>query len=88
LYFTLHVHAAYFGLLAVTAMIGLVNVKTLSNALSLIGPILLIAYTLVAFHTAYGGRWRLAAGRTMFVLSAYTLVIITATLITTVALSR
>jgi hypothetical protein len=69
LYFTLHVHAAYFGLLAVTAMIDLLNVKTLSNVLSLVGPILLIAYTLVAFHTAYGGRWRLAAGRTVFVLS-------------------
>ena len=88
LYFTLHVHAAYFGLLAVTALIGLLNVKTLSNALSLIGPILLIAYTLVAFHTAYGGRWRLAAGRTVFVLLTYTVMIVTATVITTVALSR
>ena len=55
---------------------------------ALIGPILLIVYTLVAFHTAYGGRWRLAAGRTTFVLSTYTLVIVTVTVVASIALSR
>jgi hypothetical protein len=87
LYFALHVHAWFFGLLTVTTLTDLLNVRWLSNTLSVAQPLLLIAYMLVAFHIAYGGRWWLAARRTAFVFVAYIAVILAATIAIATALA-
>jgi hypothetical protein len=35
----------------------------------------ILAYSLVAFHTVYGGRWRVAAGRVAIVFVTYMIAI-------------
>ena len=87
LYFALHVHAAYFTVLTVTVLLDLLKMKPLGNVLSFVQLFFLIGYTLVAFHTAYGGRWPLAAGRTAFVLFTYTLVIVVGTTLAVIAVA-
>jgi hypothetical protein len=77
--FALHIHAAFFTLLTATIVVELLNVNWLSAAASLSRTALLLIYTVVAFHRAYGGAWGLAFGRTAFVLMAYMLVIAVAT---------
>jgi hypothetical protein len=70
-YFALHVHAAYFAVLAVLAPFDLLGVQWLTNLLSMTHLTWLAVYTTIAFHTAYGGRRSLALGRAAFVLGAY-----------------
>jgi hypothetical protein len=87
LYFALHVHAALFAVLTVTTLVDLLNVRPLSNALFFLQVLFLIGYTLIAFRTAYGGRWRLAAARTAFALCTYMLVLVIVTVLTTMAVA-
>jgi hypothetical protein len=75
LYFALHLHAAYFALLAVTTVLELLHNKQLSNVLSVFRTIVLLGYLVIAFRTAYGGSWRLATGRTAFVFLTYMLAV-------------
>jgi hypothetical protein len=73
LYFALHVHAAYFAVLAATTLFDLLRLEPLSNVLSIFRVLFLAGYLLIAFHAAYGGGWRLAAGRSLFVIAAYSI---------------
>jgi Protein of unknown function (DUF3667) len=73
--FALHIHAAFFTLLAATIVVELLNVQWLTAAASFSRTALLMIYTVVAFHQAYGGAWGVAVGRTAFVLTCYMLVI-------------
>ena len=73
--FALHVHAAFFALLTVTIVVELLKLAWLDAAVSLSRTALLVIYTVVAFHQAYGGAWGVAVGRTAFVLTCYMLVI-------------
>jgi hypothetical protein len=88
LYFALHVHAAFFAVLTVTTLVDLLKVRTLTNALFFLQLLFLIGYTLIAFHAAYGGRWRLAAARTASALFTYVLVVVIGTLLTTTVVAR
>ena len=83
--FALHIHAAFFALLAATTVVELLNVEWLNIAASLSRTALLAIYTIVAFRQAYGGAWGLAAGRTAVVLIGYMLVITVATVLSVVA---
>jgi hypothetical protein len=73
LYFALHVHAAYFAVLAATTLFDLLRLEPLSNVLSILRMLFLAGYVPIAFHGAYGGSWRLAAGRSLFVVLAYSM---------------
>ena len=70
LYFALHVHAAYFAVLAATTLFDLLRLEPLSNVLSIFRMLFLAGYVPIAFHAAYGGSWRFAAGRSLFVIAA------------------
>jgi Protein of unknown function (DUF3667) len=78
LWFALHVHGAYFAILAITLLLDLLRADTLSSVVSTLRTLFIIGYAVVAFRTAYGGRWRLAAGRAAFVLVTYPLIVIVA----------
>ena len=67
--FALHIHAAFFALLTATILVELLKVNWLSAAASLSRTALLVVYTVVAFHQAYGGAWGVAVGRTAVVLT-------------------
>jgi hypothetical protein len=71
LYFALHVHAAFFAVLAVTTLIELLigRLGTLGN---LARTVVLAVYTVAAFRTAYGSGWPAAVGRALFVMFMYT----------------
>jgi hypothetical protein len=73
--FALHIHAAFFALLTATIVVELLDVEWLNAAASLSRTALLMIYTVVAFHHAYGGAWAVAVGRTAVVLTGYMLVI-------------
>ena len=88
LYFALHVHAGFFAVLTVTTLLDLLSVKALSNALFFFQLLFLFGYTLIAFRTAYGGRWGLALARTAGALFTYTLIIVIVTFLTTMMLAR
>jgi hypothetical protein len=60
-------------------VVELLNVEWLNAAASVSRTALLVIYTTVAFHQAYGGAWGVAVGRTAFVLTSYMLVITVAT---------
>jgi uncharacterized protein DUF3667 len=77
--FALHIHAAFFALLTATIVVELLNVNWLSAAASFSRTALLMIYTVVAFHRAYGGAWGAAIGKTAVVLTCYALVIAAAT---------
>jgi len=73
--FALHIHAAFFALLTATMVLELLNVTWLNAATSIVGTMLLAAYTVAAFRRAYGGTWPVAVGRAAFVLTCYAIVI-------------
>jgi hypothetical protein len=75
LWFALHVHGAYFAILTVTVLLELLRADTLSSIVSTLGTLFIVGYSVVAFRTAYGGRWRLAAGRAAFVLVTYAIIL-------------
>ena len=72
--FALHIHAAFFALLAATIVVELLDVTWLDAAASFSRTALLVIYAVVAFRRAYGGGWGVAVGRTAVVLTCYTLV--------------
>jgi len=78
LWFALHVHGAYFTILAITVLLDLLRADTLSSIVSTLRTLFIIGYVVVAFRTAYGGGWRLAAGRAAFVLVTYPMIVIIA----------
>jgi len=71
LYFCLHIHSAYFAMLTVALLLSLTRAQALSDIVSSLGTLFILGYSLVAFRTAYGGRWLLAAGRLAFVFVTY-----------------
>ena len=73
--FALRIHAAFFALLTATMVLELLNVTWLNAATSIVGTMMLAAYTVAAFRRAYGGTWPVAVGRTAFVLTCYAIVI-------------
>jgi uncharacterized protein DUF3667 len=77
--FALHVHAAFFALLTATIVVELLNLNWVGAAASFSRTALLVVYTVVAFHHAYGGAWGVAVGRTALVLTCYMFVIAVAT---------
>jgi hypothetical protein len=84
LYFALHVHAAYFAVLALTTLLEWLFAGRLSTPLYWVRTVVLVVYAVVAFRSAYGGNWLVALGRTAFVLFIYTNVV-TAALILGIA---
>jgi hypothetical protein len=75
LYFTLHVHAAYFAVLVATTILGAIPADVVRGVVSAVPLLFAVAYALVAFRTAYGGTWSLAAGRLAFVFATYMMVV-------------
>ena len=73
--------AAFFALLTATMVLELLNVTWLNAAGSIVGTLLLAAYTVAAFRRAYGGTWPVAVGRTAVVLTCYTIVIAAASVL-------
>lgn len=71
LWFALHVHAAYFGIAALTAVLEHAGGRTWGNILSFARVLFIVTYSVVAFHTAYAGSWPLAIGRAVAVVSGY-----------------
>ena len=71
LYFALHVHAAYFAMLVATTILGDLPSQIVRGFVSVVPLLFAVVYSLVAFRTAYGGTWTLAAGRLAFVIPTY-----------------
>jgi hypothetical protein len=85
LYFVLHVHAATFAAMAVTAMAG---AFIGDRGQAVLGGLLLAFvgwYLVTAFHTVYGGRWRRAVARSAAFGLGYFAVVIIATVAVFVA---
>lgn len=88
LYFSLHIHSAHFAMLTLALLLGPVGAQTLSAIVSSLTTVLILGYSLIAFRTAYGGRWRLAAGRLAFVFVAYMIAVGFALVAVAVAAAR
>ena len=71
LYFTLHVHAAYFAVLWTATLMSTIPSTFVRGIAAVVPTVFAVVYSLLAFHKAYGGTWRLAAGRLTFVLATY-----------------
>ena len=77
--FALEVHAAAFGMLALTKALAAISPPRLAKALDIFGDAYIIGYIFLAFRTAYGGpRWR-AALDTAIVMTGYTAATLAAT---------
>ena len=63
LWFALHAHAAYFGVMALTAPIALIPHPAAGTASSLLRIGFALWYSVTAFHAAYGGGWLTATRR-------------------------
>ena len=74
-WFAFHAHAAYFGVMALTAPIALIPHSAAGTASSLLRIALALWYSVTAFHAAYGGGWLAAPRRAVFVLAADAVVI-------------
>jgi hypothetical protein len=66
LYFALHVHAAYFAVLVATTILAAIPAQSVRAVVSVVPLLFAVVYSLVAFRSAYGGTWSLAAGRLAF----------------------
>jgi hypothetical protein len=78
LYFTIHIHAAYFAVLTAVTVVGTSPSPFVRGLVSVVPALFAVLYSLLAFRTAYGGTWGLAAGRLAFVLPAYMLAVMMA----------
>lgn len=74
-HFGLHLHAFWFALFALMAPLEWVVSKRVSDVFSLARIVVLLAYAVVAFRTAYGGGWWRSVGRTAGVLVSYMLLV-------------
>ena len=74
-HFGLHLHAFWFALFALMAPLEWVVSKRVSDVFSLARIVVLLAYAVVAFRTAYGGGWWRSVGRTAGVLVLYMLLV-------------
>lgn len=88
LYFTLHIHSAYFAMLILILLLALMGAELLSGVVSSLSTPAILAYSLVAFHRAYGGRWRLAAGRVALVFVTYMIAVSLALVAVAIAAAR
>jgi hypothetical protein len=71
LYFALHIHAVYFGLLVLTAPLELPD-HELVNALTSLGRLaFILTYFAMALRTVYGGSWRRAVVKTFLLFVVY-----------------
>jgi len=75
LWFALHLHAAYFGVMAFTAPIALIRQPAAGTVSSLLRIAFALWYSVTAFHAAYGGGWFTATRRALSVLVAYAVLI-------------
>ena len=71
LYFALHVHAAYFAVLAATTILGAIPGQVVRGVVSVVPLLFAVVYSLMAFRTACGGTWSLASARLAFVFTTY-----------------
>lgn len=71
LYFALHVHAAIFAVLALSALAGKAHQPVLDDVLAVLGFAYASWYLVLAFRTAYGGSWRRSMGRAAIVGTVY-----------------
>jgi len=76
LYFSLHVHAAIFGVFALGQFLRIVHVPYAGAFWAAINVGFVIWYTAVAMHTVYGGSWWRAARRTFSVLTLYFVILV------------
>jgi hypothetical protein len=74
-HFGLHLHAFWFALFALMAPLEWVVSKRVSDVFSLARIVVLLAYTVIAFRTAYGGGWWRSVGRTVGVFVSYMLLV-------------
>jgi hypothetical protein len=78
LYFSLHAHAAFFGVFAVGEIFRVIHQPTLGFAWGLLSVAYVCWYSLVVLHQVYGGSWLRATMRTTGVLAVYAVVLIAA----------
>jgi hypothetical protein len=78
LYFSLHAHAAFFGVFALGQLLRNLHVPYWGEVWTLVNLAFVIGYTAVAMHTVYGGSWWRASRRTITVLSLYFVVLVLA----------
>jgi hypothetical protein len=74
-HFGLHLHAFWFALFALMAPLEWVVSKRVSDVFSLGRIAVLLAYSVIAFRTAYGGGWWRSVGRTLGVFVSYMLLV-------------
>ena len=79
LYFSLHVHAAWFALAALAAAAAIVS-STAGGVLVWAGLIYVVIYVVIALHTTYGGTVAVAVRRGAAVMAAYSLTVVLALL--------
>jgi hypothetical protein len=78
LYFSLHAHAAFFGVFAIGEALRVAHQPLLAQWWTFANVAFVSWYTVVALHTVYGGTWWRAARRATGVLLAYAVVIVVA----------
>jgi len=85
LYFSLHIHAAFFGAFVFVHLFRLLHVPQLSRLMTPADVVFVLIYTAIAMHTVYGGTWLRAALRTGVVSISYSVILIVLTLSVLVA---
>jgi len=76
LYFSLHAHAAFFGVFAVGEILRVLQLPVLALAWGVLSVAFVCWYAVVALHRVYGGSWIRAAVRATGVLTVYAIVLI------------
>jgi Protein of unknown function (DUF3667) len=79
LYFALHVHAAWFGALAVAQVLSFALPAVVGDALEGLGTFYFVAYVVAALRATYGGTWRRSILDAMIVLGLNAVVVALAT---------
>lgn len=86
LYFALHVHAAWFGILAVAEAIALARLPLLAQIAWWVALAAVAAYATAAVRRVYGGGWGRAVWRSVWSLAVYAALLLVVTLTTFIAL--
>jgi hypothetical protein len=76
LYFSLHAHAAFFGVFTVGELLRVMRLQRAGELWVFVDLAFAVWYTVVALHTMYGGSWWRAGRRAFGVLSVYAVVMI------------
>lgn len=76
LYFALHIHAAYFGLLALTLVPSAFHIAAIDWNYSNVRVLLTLVYLAFAFRTVYGGSWLRSAWRSGALMVSYMFIVL------------